>query len=164
MFDSLLIILFMYKLLAIIDRIIKIQKIAKIMIFIKKHLFFSKGLYWLTWWNMGRNWPLGVFNVFLKQNSIFRLILDQFWKKRKKSIFFPRFFICGSPKNASIEYSTGLEMVVEYPEGLQNGLNPSPKFFPAIIWRIFGEIGHFVKTHDFPERYHSSIYSLKSLN
>ena len=85
-------------------------------------------------------------------------------KKSKKIDFFFRFFICGSPKNASIEYSTGLEMVVEYSEGLQNDLDPSQKKTSAIIRLIFGEIGHFVKTHDFPERYHSSIYSLKSLN
>ena len=77
--------------------------------------------------------------------------------KKSKKIDFFRFFICGSPKNASIEYSTGLEMVVEYSEGLQNDLDPSQKKTPAIIRLIFGEIGHFVKTHDFPERYHSSI-------
>ena len=81
----------------IIDRIIKIQKSQKIMIFIKKNRFFSKGLYWLIWWSMGRNWPLGVFKVFFKQNSIFRLILDQFWKNRKKSIFFDFLFV-GHPK------------------------------------------------------------------
>ena len=63
----------------------------------------------------------------------------------------------GHPKNASIEYSMGLEMVVEYSEGLQNDLDPSPKKTPELIRLSFGEIGHFVKTHDFPERYHSSI-------
>ena len=84
--------------------------------------------------------------------------------KKSKKIDFFRFFICGSPKNASIEYSTGLEMVVEYSEGLQNDLDPSQKKTYELIRLIFGEIGHFVKTHDFPERYHSSIYSLKSLN
>ena len=77
--------------------------------------------------------------------------------KKSKKIDFFRFFICGSPKNASIEYSTGLEMVVEYSEGLQNDLDPFQKKTPEIIRLIFGEIGHFVKTHDFPERYHSSI-------
>ena len=81
----------------------------------------------------------------------------------KKSIS-PDFLFVGSPKNASIEYSTGLEMVVEYSEGLQNGLNPSQKILSTIIRLIFSEIGHFVETHDFPERCHSSIYSLKTLN
>ncbi len=84
----------------IIDRIIKIQKsrkIAKNHDFQKKNRFFSKGLYWLIWWSMGRNLPLGVFKVFFKQNSIFRLILDQFWKNRKKSIFFDFLFV-GHPK------------------------------------------------------------------
>ena len=48
-------------------------------------------------------------------------------------------------------------MVVEYSEGLQNDLDPSQIKTSELIQLIFGEIGHFVKTHDFPERYHSSI-------
>ena len=99
----------------IIDRIIKIQKsrkIAKNHDFHKKNRFFSKGLYWLIWWSMGRNWPLGVFKAFFKQHSIFTLLLDKFWKNRGRKIFFLifflRFFTCGSPKNMSIEYPTGI--------------------------------------------------------
>ena len=68
---------------------------------------------------MGRNWPLEVFKVFFKQNSIFTLLLDNFWKKSKK-IDFLRFFTCGSPKNGSIEYSTGPENMIECSRSLQN--------------------------------------------
>ena len=79
---------------------------------------------------MVRNWPLEVFKVFFKQNSIFTLLLNKVWKS-KKSIFCD-FFTCGSPKNVSIEYSTGLEITIEISEGLQNGQNSSRLHLSAL--------------------------------
>ena len=40
--------------------------------------------------------------------------------EKSKKIDFLRFFTCGSPKNGSIEYSTGPENMIEYSRGLQN--------------------------------------------
>ena len=74
------------------------------MIFVQKNRFFSKGLYWLIWWNMGRNWPLEVFKVFFKQNSIFTLLLDNFWKNRKNR-FFGIFFLFFSRSPAEYRFS-----------------------------------------------------------
>ena len=132
------------------------------MIFVQKKSIFSKGLYWLIWWNMGRNWPLGVFKVFFKQNSTFTPILEHFWKKSKK-IDFCDFFTCRTPKNGSVEYSTGPEYVVEYSEGLQTHQNSFRKkyhtywtplrYVEYILW--FGQ--DYPKTHLHLQNYLSHL-------
>ena len=111
---------------------------------------------------MCRNWPLGVFKVFFEQNSTFTPILDNFWKNRKKSIFCD-FFTCGSPKNESVEYSTGLEYVIEY-SGLQTPQNSFGKFMwpllnPPSLRRV-----HFVVWPGLPKNTLTSSKLLKSLN
>ena len=112
---------------------------------------------------MGRNWPLGVFKVFFKQNSTFTPILEHFWKKSKKSIF-AIFFTCGSPKNESVEYSTGPEYVVEYSEGLQTHQNSFRKKMSHLLNPPSLRRVHFVVWPGLPKNTLTSSKLLKSLN
>ena len=115
---------------------------------------------------MGRNWPLEVFKVFFKQNSIFTLLLDNFLENRKNRFF--AIFHLWVTQNVSIEYSTGPEHMIEYSPGLQNDhiscrKKERKKMAPLQLTQSLRS-PHFVVWPGFPQNTHISSKLLKSLN